>query len=103
MLRNAFQSHSEKLIERERTELTAELDKNTFIHDPGQWLSGALCRALIEWRDVDEANALIAVASSLDSPIILQDTLDIAYELGEAQGQSDMRDFLRAHGFTVDS
>ena len=62
-----------------------------------------LCRALIEWRDTNEGNALIAMASSLESPIILEDILDIAYRYGEAQGQSDRRDFLRAHGFNADS
>ncbi len=100
---NAISRHGAKTVERYRMDYVAQSDRSSFVHDPGLWLNHALCRALIEWHDTDEAHALIAVASSLDSPIILKDTLDIAYRYGKAQGQANMIQFLRAHGFSVDS
>lgn len=100
---NAISRHGAKTVQRYRMDYVAESDRSSFVHDPGLWLNHALCRALIDWHDSNEAEALIAVASLLDSPIILKDTLDIAYRYGKAQGQANMIQFLRAHGFSVDS
>lgn len=103
VLRDAVNRHGAQSIRRYRTDHIADSDKSIFIHDPGRWLSHALCRALIDWRDKEEADALITAAASLDSPLDLKATLDIAFRYGKAQGRSEMAGFLNTHGFRTDS
>lgn len=101
VLRDAFQRHSQMLIEREHTGFTANLDKDTFIHDPGQWLSDAFVRALLHWQDLQEAEALMSVVAKLKTPLTLRQTLDMAGRVDNQQ-EATVIEFLRARGFTVD-